>query len=716
MRGRRALQSTTTDCGPACLSVVLTQLGRPVPGRVLRDELAAGRDGVNALDLRDGGLRYGVRGRAFRLAADELEQVPLPAILHWRGNHFVVLERLTRRSAWIFDPAIGRRKLTADAFAEGYGELVLAYEAYEAYEAHEAPADRAVAGPASVWSRILVPAVKGQRRLLAVTAVCSLLLTTLGLALPLTTAAIVDGFVEGGGLGPWTVALVPLLAITTGGLAAARGMALVRLQTGLGRHLASRAVEGVLRAPYRFFERRGTGDLVSRVGSTEVVREVLASQLVAAVLDSVFALGYVAVALAADPVLGSVSAALAVLQLLAMIGTSTRAARLQREELLADARTTSVLVEAVSGIATVKAFGAEAAMGERWAAHHELRLDAAARRGKVIAAADTCGTAVRVAAPVLFLLVAWSRTRSGALGPGEALALAAMAAASLVPVGAVFGHLRAAYSLASVLDHLHDVLEVEPEQASPCADPGELRGGIELADVGFRHDGRGPWAVRHVDVRIEPGWKVAVVGPSGSGKSTLARLLTGLYPPSEGSVRYDGQDLSALDLSSVRSQLGVVLQEPFLFAGSIRDNIALGRPDAELADVIAAARAAGVHDEIATLPLGYETMLAEAGAGLSGGQRQRISLARALLVRPAVLVLDEATSALDVHLEARIEENLRSLAMTQIVISHRLSAVHDADLVLVLQDGQVVEAGPPGDLLLRNGHYAAMVSMATAAC
>ncbi|MDI5940280.1 ATP-binding cassette domain-containing protein, partial [Micromonospora sp. DH15] len=252
------------------------------------------------------------------------------------------------------------------------------------------------------------------------------------------------------------------------------------------------------------------------------------------------------------------------------------------------------------------------------------------------------------------------------------------------------------------------------EQPAPGRPAPALIGLVTLTGVGFRYDRRSPWALRGVTAVFRPGEKVAVVGGSGSGKSTLVGLLTGLYAPTEGQIRFDGVDLTTLELASVRRQIGVVLQETYVGAGTLREALTLSRPDASDAAIARAIRLAALHDDVAALPMGLQTRLGDGGAGLSGGQRQRVALARALLAEPALLILDEATSALDTVTEAAVEAGLRALPMTRVVIAHRLSTVADADLVLVLDGGRLVECGPPGVLLAAGGAFARLAGATTA--
>jgi len=261
------------------------------------------------------------------------------------------------------------------------------------------------------------------------------------------------------------------------------------------------------------------------------------------------------------------------------------------------------------------------------------------------------------------------------------------------------------------LDRLADVLEAEPEWSAETAiETRRLLGRIELRNVSFRYAPETPWIFRGVSLVVEPGQKVALVGRTGAGKSTLIKLLLGLYRPTEGQILYDGVPLEAWNHLALRQQFGVVLQEPFLFQGSVRQSISFNEPGLPLERVEDAARLAAIDEEIGLMPMGYETPVGEAGGAVSGGQRQRLSIARAVAHRPAILVLDEATSHLDVRTEHVIDENLTRLACTRIVAAHRLSTVQTADQIVVLDEGQIVERGAPADLQARGGHFAALLA------
>jgi ATP-binding cassette subfamily B protein len=265
--------------------------------------------------------------------------------------------------------------------------------------------------------------------------------------------------------------------------------------------------------------------------------------------------------------------------------------------------------------------------------------------------------------------------------------------------------------LRSYMERINDVLDAPREQEGQRpALADRLTGRLEADGVSFAYGGPlAPAVVKDVSLEVQPGQQVGIVGRSGSGKSTLARLLLGLYAPTAGRILFDGQDLAGIDFRSLRSQIGIVTQRPYLFGSTIRQNIALNDPGMDYQAVVEAAERACIHDEIVAMPMGYDTPLVDAGASLSGGQQQRIALARALALRPTVLLLDEATSDLDSVTERRVQQNIRTLGCTRIVIAHRLSTIIDADLILVMEDGKIVQRGTHEKLMSVPGPYRELV-------
>lgn len=311
--------------------------------------------------------------------------------------------------------------------------------------------------------------------------------------------------------------------------------------------------------------------------------------------------------------------------------------------------------------------------------------------------------------PVLLLWMGGSRVLAGAMTPGEMIAANALAIAALIPLMSVVSNVQNLQFLAATIERLADVLDTEPER-----DDGHVvaryDGSVELDGVGYRYSPQSPPVLVDCSIRLRAGSTVAVVGRSGSGKSTLAGLVLGLRPPTTGTIRYGGVDASDLHPRALRRRFGAVLQDPALFSGTIRSNIALSDPSMPVERVVRAARLAAIHDDVVAMPMGYDTQLADRGAGLSGGQRQRLALARALASEPAVLVLDEATSHLDSVTESRVDDAVRTIGCTRLIIAHRLSTVRHADEIIVLEAGRIVERGTHHSLLAAGGAYADLVA------
>jgi len=377
------------------------------------------------------------------------------------------------------------------------------------------------------------------------------------------------------------------------------------------------------------------------------------------------------------------------------------------------ARARAFEVEMFSGIQALKAMGMEDQAVQQWSALYVDVMNVSLTRGRLSAVVESMAAALRMGSPLVILMVGASLVLDGSLGLGRMLALNALAIGFLTPITNLVASAFQLQLVGAYLDRVNDVLSCAPEQeAGPKATSPKLTGCVQTDGVFFRFGPHSPWVLRDISLSIESGQFVAIVGRSGAGKSTLANILLGLYLPTQGIVRFDGIDLRQQDLQHVRRQIGVVLQNPSLFRGTVRSNIAYSDPTIAFEAVVLAAKRAQIHEDIQAMPMRYDTFVSEMGSNLSGGQRQRLAIARALLHEPSMVLLDEATNALDSTTERALQEALTTLRCTRIVIAHRLSTIRAADLILVVHDGQVVDRGTHEALLQGGGRYASLVAAA----
>lgn len=556
-----------------------------------------------------------------------------------------------------------------------------------------------------------IPAVMKYRRLLGEVLIASLFLQLFALLTPLFTQVVIDkvlvhkGFMTLHVLAVGMVAMALFDAVLSGLRSYLFAHTTNRIDVGLG----ARLFRHVLALPLAYFETRRVGDTVARVRELEQIRQFLTSNSVTVVLDVLFTIVFLTVMWFYSPTLTIVViASLPLYAILSLVITPIIRTRLN-DKFNRGAENQAFLVEAVSGIQTVKAMAVEPPLQRRWEEQLAGYVTASFRAMNLITIASHIASFVQKATTIALLWLGAYLVIGGDLSIGQLIAFNMLAGQVTGPLLRLVNLWQEFQQVGISIQRLGDVLNTRPE---PAYNPSrttlpQIAGQVIFDDVTFRYRSDGREVLRGVSLAIQPGQVIGIVGRSGSGKSTITKLIQRLYLPEAGRVLVDGVDLAQVDPAWLRRQVGVVLQENFLFNCSVRDNIALTDPGLSMDLVIAAAKLAGAHEFILDLPEGYDTIVGEHGCALSGGQRQRIAIARALVANPRILIFDEATSALDYESEAIIQHNMTQICRgrTVIIIAHRLSTVRPAHRLYVIDQGQLIEHGTHEELLKRNGMY-----------
>lgn len=696
------LASDGSDTGLTCLLILARFHDLPADGAQLRHLFAQSGRVLSDTDLLRAAKHVGLKAGSIKTKWNKLPEAPLPAMAKLVDGGYLVVAKVEGGKVLVQNPIEARPLvLSRERFEMIWtGELVLVTK-----RAHVRLQDLTFD---FTW---FIPGIVKYRQFFGEVLVASFFLQLFALLTPLFTQVVIDKVLVHKGFTTLHVLAIGMitLAVFEAILGGLRTYLFSHTTNRIDVSLGAQLFRHILALPLSYFEARRVGDTVARVRELEQIRQFLTSHSVTVVLDVLFTVVFLSVMWFYSPSLTIVvMTSLPIYALLSVAITPAIRARLH-EKFNRGAENQAFLVEAVSGIQTVKAMAVEPPLLRKWEEQLAGYVRASFRATSLMTIAGQSASCVQKVTTVAVLWVGAYRVIDGDLSIGQLIAFNMLSAQVTGPLLRLVNLWQEFQQVGISMHRLGDVLNTQPEAAyNPTRTTlPHVNGQIRFEEVTFRYRPDGPTVLRKVSYSVEPGQVIGIVGRSGSGKSTIAKLLQRLYVPEGGRIVIDGVDVAQVDPAWLRRQVGVVLQENFLFNGSVRDNIALTDPGLAMERVFQAAKLAGAHEFIMELADGYDTVIGEHGCTLSGGQRQRIAIARALVANPRILIFDEATSALDYESEAVIQQNMAQICQgrTVFIIAHRLSTVRPAHRIYVVDRGEILEQGTHDDLLRFDGLY-----------
>ncbi|MBA6117088.1 peptidase domain-containing ABC transporter [Pseudomonas sp. NC26] len=679
------LQVEAAECGQACLAMIAAYHGQVHDMHSLRQKLSPSMKGVTLKQLIAMAGQLGLATRPLRLELEALEQLRLPCILHWEFNHFVVLKEVGPRGVVLHDPARGVRKLSLDEVSAAFTGIALELWPQSDFQPGEAKSQ--------VSLRRLLGRVQGFGGVLGHVLALGLALELCMILTPFFLQTVIDKVLVSADLDLLAVLALGfgLLLVAQQVLSLGRSWALMYLGTLLGSQWQINVFNHLVRLPVAYFERRHLGDIISRFGSLKAIQRTLTTSFIEALLDGLMTVVTLALMFIYSPPLAMIAVLAMLLYALARWAWFGPLRRASEDELVRAAKQQSYFLETMRGVRTLKLFAHQEQRATAWSGLLVDEINAGLQPQKLQLLYRAFNGLLFGSVTLLVIWLGAKQVIDGVFSAGMLIAFNAYKDQFNSRVAGLIDKLVDVIMLRLHGERLADiVLETpEPRPAAILAPAPDRVPRLEVRHLKFRYSDHEPWVLDGVSLVIEPGESVAIVGPSGCGKTTLLNVMLGILPPVEGQVLLDNEPIDASTVDRLRQISATVLQDDVLFAGSIGENISFFASEPDQGWIEQCARLAAVHDDIARMPMGYNTLVGDMGTVLSGGQKQRILLARALYRRPRLLFLDEATSHLDIQREAAVNQALQTLNITRVIVAHRPDTIRTAQRVLVLVDGRI---------------------------
>lgn len=699
-------QMQQTECGICCIAMLMRYYKSDEKITTIRKTLEAGRDGLRLSYLSKYMQEKGFVTKMYRAHYSYLGDLPLPAIIFWNNEHYVILEKCRKNNIVIVDPAFGRRKISKETLMECYSNVVMTVQPTEKFVPTKEKND--------IWGNVLEH-LKKRKMLLAKIIVYSLIVYGLQMGVPIIIQQMIDTISAGQSVesaGKYFILSISIVGVL-GIINYIRSKRVLRLQIETDGFLSKGTFSKLLRLPYKYFEGRSSGDILFRLNSLNTIRDLLSEQCVQTVMQAgmlVFIVGYMMQKSILITVISMVTFIALGIFIMAIKPFITEVNYI---DMMENTKLQTVQVETIYSIFAIKVAAMENTVKQNWLKAYERCLKAYEKKCNVINIYTTAITLIETVVPVILLGIGIFSSMNGGITIGETIAIYSLAGSFFATGVSLYNSYNDFITASAYMERIHDIIDSEDE-ANP-EDPIEIKisGKVSIKNLSFAYTKYSENVLEDINLDIEEGEKIAIVGASGSGKSTLGKIILGLYEPTKGDILYDGVSIRNMNKRQLRKQIGVVPQDMTLFNKSILENIRMNQEDIRLEEVERAAEIAKIKEEIESMPMKYHTMVSDMGMNLSGGQRQRIALARAVVQDRDLIILDEATSALDYENERKISDFMASKKCTRIIIAHRLSTIMDADKIIVLDRGKIAEIGTHEDLLGRGGKYASLYNVKT---
>jgi len=703
------LQMEALECGAAALGIVLAYHGKRVPLEKLRIDCGVSRNGSNAANMARAARNYGLEVVAYKKEPDQLKKLDFPMIVFWNFNHFVVVEGYSKNVYYLNDPASGHRVVDSSTFDQSFTGVVMTFK--------PGPDFSAGGVKASLWP-LIFSWLKDYKKLLSLLFFAGLLLVLPGLALPALTKVFVDQVLVSR-MAYWMVPVITGMAITAVirlVLLWVQKKYLLVFETGLSLKNTTRLLWRILNMPVSFHAQRSAGDLASRVGLNDQVAAMISGPLGNTLLNLIMLVFFALLMFLYSTKLAFAAIAISLFNILVLKKIYEKRVNSNQQLLLDAGKLSGLSASGLLMIETLKAGASENDFFQRWGSYQAKLLNNLQKTAILNQVLQAVPVLLNLLSTTVILGLGASAIMEGNLSIGSFVAFQSLMASfnqpitSLVNLGGMLQELQASinrlddvyrYPVEENSNHFNEL----PEQQKTI----KLTGEVELQEVTFGYGKLEPPIIKNFSLKLKPGSRVAVVGKTGCGKSTLANLVGGLYRPWSGKILFDGKERDQIPDETMNHSLSMVDQNLFLFEGSIRENIAFWDQTLSEKEIIEAAKIACIHDEIVTRPGSFGSRVSENGKNLSKGQQQRLEIARALAIKPSILILDEATSSLDARSEFTIDLNIRKTGCTCLIIAHRLSTIRDCDEIIVMDQGLIVQRGTHEQLIEEEGLYRKLV-------